>query len=156
MCRFHNSGEGKATGRTIARPVEHTVSGAGAALSAQHHDLRMSYINSHNYIRVCSVSVKTTSCRMNQIIPIKHVTCRNTHAGFAWTDGSYMMQRSTYAGCLVPLDDAAPPEPPASPVLSQSGGGLLPESRPLVYGDPTGTLVYPNRVCKQYHTRRNS
>ena len=64
------------------------------------------------------------------------------------------MQRRTYAGGLVSLDDAAPPEPPASPVLSPSGGGLLPESRPLVYGDPTCTLVYPNRICKQYHTCR--
>ena len=52
------------------------------------------------------------------------------------------MQQNTYVGCLVPLDDAAPPEAPASPVLPPSGGGPLPESCPLVYGDPTDSVVY--------------
>ena len=52
------------------------------------------------------------------------------------------MQQNTYVGCLVPLDDAAPPESPASPVLPPSGGGPLPESCPLVYGDPTDSVVY--------------
>mgnify|MGYP005671063401 CR=1 FL=1 len=45
------------------------------------------------------------------------------------------MQRNTYDGCLVSLDDAAPPVHPGSLVSAlHSGGGLLPESRHLVLG----------------------